>query len=487
MHVRSIANNSILLFSGRIISRIFDFFFFVLLAAYLGPEKMGAYNFVFALVGLFAVFVDLGLNPILIRENSQHPEHTPEVMGNGLLIGFIMSGFFMFLSAAVMQFLPVPAETKRLVFIACLSILLSSRFKSFRTLLEVMFTVNLRMGYIALFNVLDRVLVLGSFLLLVSYNPSLLIVMVCVVFGDIPGFVLTAVMYRKYFGRLNFKPDYRLIRTLLGYSLPIFLMGIFNFLNFRVDVFILEFLRGQADVGFYSTGTKVMEVFYFIPTAFGLSLVPILSRKIITNRAAFIEVFETGARYLLVLATPMVVYLFVEAETIILLLFKKEYIPSIPVLQVVAFAGIPFFVEYLFSQSLVIIKKEKLLFIIIMFSAFTHIGLTLIFIKIYGMVGAALATVTAYSLDILFGIFFKNSREFTVGILKAFFKPAVAGIIMGAILLLIQMNFIIAFFVGSSVYIVVLLLLRGFTTRDREFIMELISTKKSIYSFENCN
>lgn len=477
MHVRSIASNSIFILSGRVFSRILDIVFIILLTRYLGPAKLGIYQYIFVYISTFAVFVDLGLNSILIRENAQHRNRTSELMGNGLTVGFIASFFFILCSVIIIQFIPDTAETKSLIIIACFSIFVSSRFKSFRTLLEVMFTVELRMGYVALINVLDRVLVLGVLLILLSHEPSLSSIVLFVVLVDVPGFLLTAILYRKFFGKLKLKPNFQLIQTLLGYSLPILLMAIFNLLNLRIDVLILKYLKGYEAVGYYSTGTRIPEVLNFIPMAFGMSVYPILSRKIVTNYEAFIEVFRTSAKYLLFVGTPMIVYLFAEADILIPLLFKEEYIPSIPVLKVVVFAGIAFFVSDLFYSALIISKREKLCFIITALSALTHIGLTFLFVYYYGIVGAGLATVIAYSLFLILGFLFEGAREFTTNILKMLIRPSAAGIVMGVFILMIKMHFIFALIVGSFVYLAVFLLVGGFNKRDRDFLRELVLKK----------
>ncbi len=478
MHVRQIAGNSIFIFSGRVFSRVLDFLFIILLTRYLAPEELGAYEFIFTYIATFAVFIDLGLNSILIRENAQNPERVPELMGNGLFVGFIVSIAFMALSAGIVHLLPIPELTKRLAIIACASILISSRFKSFRTLLEVMYVVELRMGYIALINILDRILVLGAFYLLMSSEPSLSLIILVVVCADIPGFFLTGVLYRKFFGRLNFKPNIVLIKTLLGYSFPILLMALFNLLNFRVDVLILEFLKGEDAIGYYKTGTRIPEVLAFIPMAFGMSIYPILSKKIISNRAAFLDVFHTSAKYLLFTGVPIVIYLFVKSEPIILFLFEDRYISSIPVLQVVAFAGISLFVSDLFYSSLIISKHEKLCFVITAVSAAAHILLTYVLVSRYGIIGAGISTVIAYSLFLVLGLFFHDSRTYILGILSMMLRPAAAGIVMGGFLYFTDINFIAAIIPAAIVYGVIFLLLRGFDGRDYGYFKELIGHRR---------
>ena len=474
MHVRQIAGNSIFIFTGRVFSRILDFFFIILLTNYLSPEELGAYEFIFTYIATFAVFVDLGLNSILIRESAQNPERVPEIMGNGLLVGFVVSFVFIMLSIGIIQVLPVPELMKRLAIAACASILISSRFKSFRTLLEVMYVVELRMGIIALINILDRILLLGAFYLLMSFGPSLYLITVIVVCADIPGFLLTAILYRKFFGNLIFNPDHALIKTLLGYSFPILLMALFNLLNFRVDVLILEFLKGEGAIGYYKTGTRIPEVLAFIPMAFGLSIYPILSKKIMSNRAAFMEIFQTSAKYLLFAGVPIVIYLFINSEQIILFLFKEKYAASIPVLQVVAFAGISLFVSDLFYSALIISKNEKLCFIITAISAAAHIILTYLFVVLYGIIGAGISTLIAYSLFFILGLLFRESREFVRSILLMIIRPALAGVIMGACIYFMPINFIAVIIPGSIIYIAAFLILKGFTAKDFEYFRELI-------------
>ena len=65
---RKIARNTLFVTLGQILLKIFGFLFGVFVVRQLGDEQYGRYSIVVAWVGLFSIFVELGVTQFVMRE-----------------------------------------------------------------------------------------------------------------------------------------------------------------------------------------------------------------------------------------------------------------------------------------------------------------------------------------------------------------------------------------------------------------------------------
>ncbi|EII5647825.1 oligosaccharide flippase family protein, partial [Vibrio parahaemolyticus] len=66
--LKKYSTNTLWLLFEKIIRLVSGFFIGVLVARYLGPEKLGILSFSQSYVGLLVVFTNLGLDSIIVRE-----------------------------------------------------------------------------------------------------------------------------------------------------------------------------------------------------------------------------------------------------------------------------------------------------------------------------------------------------------------------------------------------------------------------------------
>ena len=66
--IQRIAKNTGVLFVSQVMSYIMNFLFVMYTARYLGAEEFGIFSFALAFAAIFAVFLDLGLSILTVRE-----------------------------------------------------------------------------------------------------------------------------------------------------------------------------------------------------------------------------------------------------------------------------------------------------------------------------------------------------------------------------------------------------------------------------------
>lgn len=66
--IQRIAKNTGVLLTSKVVSYIFQFFFVMYTARYLGAAGFGILSFALAFTGIFGVFSDFGLSTLTVRE-----------------------------------------------------------------------------------------------------------------------------------------------------------------------------------------------------------------------------------------------------------------------------------------------------------------------------------------------------------------------------------------------------------------------------------
>jgi O-antigen/teichoic acid export membrane protein len=70
------------------------------------------------------------------------------------------------------------------------------------------------------------------------------------------------------------RPDRAEIRATIGFAAPSYASNVIQFLNYRLDLFLVGAFRGPAEVGLYAVATAVAQLLWLIPRAAATTLIP---------------------------------------------------------------------------------------------------------------------------------------------------------------------------------------------------------------------
>jgi PST family polysaccharide transporter len=381
----------------------------VFVARYLGPELFGEINFALAFVTIAAALTTLGLDSIAIRELiNGKPKN--EVLGTTFYARLTLS-IITAIGIITYVLLTNNAETaSRSSLILVLSFL--SIFQSFDTI-DMYFQSIARSKYA----VYARNI---SFSLMAAYRIVLVLCEASVFFfcfAMLLEVVITSAFLLFYFQRKtdlsikDWKFNAGLFKSMLADSWPLILASLSVILYMRLDQVMLGEMASVKEVGDYSAACRLVEVWYFIPTAITSSLYPfILKAKADSN-----ELYRKRmlSLYSLLMWGSIIISVIIclSAKTLILLLFGEAYHGAILVLQVYIWSIPATFIGVATGQYLVAENLTRISFFCAFLGVCTNTILNYILIPKYGGVGSAFATVISYTLAGLSIIFFKSSRN----------------------------------------------------------------------------
>lgn len=161
------------------------------------------------------------------------------------------------------------------------------------------------------------------------------------------------------------------------------------------DTTMLNVLKGDEIVGFYSSALKIISIIRTLVTAICAVFLPRMSYMYSHGeKAEFKKLANKGIAVLLTLSMPVAVGLFLVADNSILIVFGKEFLPAVPTLKILAISVITVALSnFTGYQILVTVGKEKKVFISTLIGAVTNIILNWFLIPLYDQNGAAIASI----------------------------------------------------------------------------------------------
>lgn len=480
MSERNLAKNTAYYSAALAMQKVLSFGFFIILARSLGVAGQGRFTFALSFTSLFAIFLDLGLSQILIRETARDRKKAEDYLAS--VIGFkLLGALFLYLIIVVaVNLMGYPAATKELVYVSGLVMLIDSLTLSVYGVIRGW--QNLSYESIGTIGNQLIVLFLGGALLLLDANPVL--VMSVYLLSSLANLVWSAANLNRSFkikARISF--DWRRIKTLLAWSLPFAVAGIFSRIFSSTDIIILSKISGDHSVGIYSAAFKAAFALQFVALAFSASLYPAFSAYWAHSRENLPKLFNKSMFWLAFLAGPLVFGVIAIADPAIPAVFGSAYAASVSPLRILMASMLFVFLCFPIGALLNACDRQKRHTINLGITALASVALNLILIPFFGYNGAAVANLFSYIILFFLGLavagkIIDYDRKFLFWSGLKIFSACVA---MFAVMLAVkdQFNFIAAMFAGCLAYFILAYLFGLYDFRSiRNFSKEFKPAKK---------
>lgn len=404
-------------------------------ARYLGPASFGILSFALAFTGIFAVFGDLGLGPLTVREVARDKSLAPKYLANVSLMKIILVATTFGLIALTINLMGYPQEVIKVVYLLALFVI----FQAFTQMFYSIFQAFERMEFQAIGQVLNTALILGGVIFAIKLGFS--------VVGFATLFAIASVVVSGYsfaVMRLKFSNtasasakvvefDWSFWKATIKQSWVFAVGGIFANIYFMIDRIMLSIMKGDAIVGYYSAAYNLINALSFIPSAFVISLFPVMSNYFKTSPDSLNKVYQHSAKYMYMLALPIAVGTILLSERIIYIIYGGEFLPfSAQTLNILIWAESLIFVMVIMSYMLVSIDKQKINTVNAGVGATLNVGLNLLLIPRMSLIGAAIATVASDIYFFISAAYFLSKYRYKLNFPKIIPIPLVASAIMGA-------------------------------------------------------
>lgn len=389
LNAMNVARNTVIMLVGSIGQKLISLAYFAFLARwFLSKGELGDYTAALAFSTLFVVFIDLGMNNLLIRDGAQNQKQL-STLATQILAIKILTGLIAYIALIITGLLNgFDRHFITLISITGLAMILDATHLTFYGFLRATGKLEYEASSMAGSQLLTMAIgLIGLFL-----GAKVLFLLFTFVLTSLANVIFSYSRAKKHGLVLTFKgADFVAAKKLLQLSWPFALALIFGRFYSYSDVVLLKILRGSEEVAVYSTPSKISFAFQFIPLAFMAALYPRLSSLAKENTVEFKKLLSLSIKYLLLVAVPISAGIFILAEPIMVLAFSKNFLSSVPSLRILIFSLIFSFISFPLGAALNASGHERRQTWLTGFTLLANIIANLIFIPIYGASGAAYA------------------------------------------------------------------------------------------------
>jgi O-antigen/teichoic acid export membrane protein len=446
----------------------------------LQPEGAGRYAFAVAFIGMVEIITRFGLGTLVTRDVAGNPAARNHYLSNVSVLRLYLWLAALPFMGTILAMYVIFGETSLDVVITIGIFALGTFFSNLADGLTAIFYAHEKAEYpagVSAITTFTRVSV-GTLVLLLGWG-IIGLALASLVANLVAFAILSWVLITKIF-RPHLELDPILQRQMMGQSFPLMLNHLLSTIFFRIDVFILEPVRGSVEVGYYSAAYKYIDGINLIPQYFTLAIFPLMSRFASSSRESLIRAYHLSLRLMLLLALPLAVGTPFVAEELILFLAGEQFLPDSAIVLQLLIWFLPFsFINQVTQYVLIAINQQRQLTRAFVIGVLFNIITNLIFIPLYGYRAAAITTILSeWSLLIPFYLLVRQHLGI-VPWLDITWRPLVAAAIMGACLWLAgDINFLMTTLLGGAVYLVTLFLLGGLAQQDMDILWRAIPLKR---------
>lgn len=358
----------------------------------LGPTGNGKVDSAAAILTYFTMFASLGIPTYGIRACAKvrdDKEKLSKTVQELMIINAVSTLFIYLVFLGMVFFVPQFAEDRTLLMINSISMVLNVIGVTW------FYSAVEQYAYITTCSIVFKLISVVLMFLAVKNPEDYVKYASITVFAASASYLFNFYNLRKYIsfrktGVYEFKKHIKPILIFFATSAAI---SVYT----NLDVVMLRFMRGNTEVGYYTTAIKVKNLLVSLITSLGTVLLPRLSYYIQKGeKEAFEKMIVKAFNFVMLIGVSVSLYFVVMAKESILLLAGKDYGASVVPMQILMPAVLFIGLSNITGIQVLTPKGEeiKVLYSII-WGAVLDFLLNLLLIGKYGAAGAAFATLAA--------------------------------------------------------------------------------------------
>ncbi|MFW5928064.1 MAG: flippase, partial [Thermoplasmatota archaeon] len=386
----------------------------ILFPRLLGPDQWGLWSITIGLVWLLAPLAQVAMSTTLTTYISKYKGNKEKVSSyvNSAYFVAILSGFIVsitlillsdYLASSVFQddrlkiFLLLAAG---IIFFDQLNIINRDYYRGYKDFK--------RYNIFKLIPSLSILVLTLSLLMIYSYRAIYLVIS-HVSIAALFCILVLIYMFRKEETFKLFKlPKKNVTKKVLKFGVPLIFTMTFMTIMKSMDRVIIGYFLETSDVGVYSVaaGIPLMIGSMFAPIS--TVLLPTFSERESKGESSELILKEVFS-FLLFISIPLIIFIILFSQDILLIVFGEEYVLGAMVLSLTSIEIFLFSGERLLGASVVASERTTRYALGMGISAISNISMNIILIPIWGIEGAAIATVLSFL--ILFIVIISLSKK----------------------------------------------------------------------------
>ena len=253
-------------------------------------------------------------------------------------------------------------------------------------------------------------------------------------------------------------------------------LALLNALFSQSEVIILSLTRGETQVGYYSAALKLVTIWVMLPTSYVTAMFPVLSATYQESRQKATNLQNRSLKYLLAIAFPLAVGMFVTADAIILTFYGPEYQESIGVLRILAWYLPMVFCNMVLWRVLIVRGEQRVVFRVQFINEIVQALLAVGLTSRFGCYGAAWALLGGNLTYLVCSVYYVRRDKTNLPLVQLSWRFVLASMVMGlfAWIFAPRVQLVVLIPLSAAVYAALVVVLRAFAPEDWMLLRKLL-------------
>ena len=390
-----IGRNSVITFTAQVLSIILGLASSVMLARMLGPRDRGIFELILLIHAVILRFGTLGLDASSVYFSGRNEFKLKDIVSNALslsivfgiiliLLFFIISRFGVFINFLssnsinpLYLWLVILTNPIYLLFYFFNHILLGKEEVKKYNIINIFHTF-LFLLFVFIFLYLLNQQIIGG---IISYILSIILVTLLLIF------------YIRKISVIAFGFNKILFRESMKYGLKSHIGNIAQFLNYRLDMFLIAVFLTPTEVGYYIISVSLVEKIFMIPNAIATVLFP---RVASLKECDANNITSKVSRHTFIIVLFLSFFIALLSNPFIRILFGSIFLPAVMPLIILLPGVIALSVAKILSSDIAGRGKPQYNTYASIVSLVLNFTLNLYFIPLWGIRGAAFSSTVSY-------------------------------------------------------------------------------------------
>lgn len=391
--------NFILSASNTVMMLLFPIITFPYLSRILGPSSLGCIYFAQSYGYYFINIANFGITSYAVREVSRvrNDRAKVEKVSNEI---FNLNFFFSIISTALYfaGVFIVPNFRENAIIFAIYSVVIFTDFLSLDWLLQAYDDYF----FSAIRNMAIRVIALITIFLVIKSPDDYIIYTVILCFTEIGIRFPTFFYARRKYAVLNVGSRFLNFKEHIKSMFTLFSFRIVRGISTNLDKMMIGFMMLYENVGVYSAGVKIVLLIQPLVETVGVVLFPKINISANSSQEEYHKNLKINYDLILMMGMPMAVGIFLVSQGLIPLFAGENYTDAIAVSRIMAAMVVLGPIgDMLGSKIILVFKKDKWLLYCSILTAVSNLILNIIFIPLWGINGAAVASVASCAVSVV--------------------------------------------------------------------------------------
>jgi O-antigen/teichoic acid export membrane protein len=494
--LKKVVKGAGIIFLGLGFSKVINLFTRIFIARYFGPEDYGLYSLGLAVVGFFIVFSVLGFQVGVKRYIPYYQSKKDEARVKGVLVfslsivglASLVIGLILFFTSPLIAskiFRDIKLTNVLRIFsfsipFTALTAVLSASFLGFTAIRYKVYVERIILNFLKLFFIiLFGVLGYGLYGIVFAYTAATVVTF----------FVAYYFLETRVFSLKTQTSPIYLKKELLVFSIPLMLVGVMDTFLTRIDTMFLGYFETSLEVGLYNSAIPIAQLFGVSISSLGALFLPILTETYAKGQLNTLTViYKTVTKWVFYINWPILLVMLFFSRHIIGLIFGTAYSSASLSLAILSIGFFSYTLSFAPNSLIITAKKTNIILLFSAFSLIVNVILNLILIPLWGMVGAAVATMLTAALNSVLRVIYSWRvfliSPFSSGMLRSIpagFISIGTTYLIGKIIIKTINPYFLIFLLGIflSLYIILVLLFSGLQQEDVE-ILKAIERKTGL-------